>query len=313
VHTTPTAPLWPRYARRGALDVVGVGQISLDRVHVFEADEPPQRKLPASPGGQVATAVLALTRLGLRTAYVGAVGADADAGVALTPLCDAGVDCSAVKRVSGGRTRSALIRVERGSGERSVEPRRDPRVALAPGDLPRALLASARALHLDTEDPAASAAAAAVARAAGLPVVLDADRPGEGVAELLRCVDFPIASRDFAEQLAPTATEALERLAVPPVRLAVVTLGAEGAVARAPGETGLREVPVFPVVPLDTTGAGDAFRAGFLYALLAGGDAGRVLRVASAVGALNCRASGAQGGLPDRRELEGFLAAQSAT
>jgi sulfofructose kinase len=63
------------------------------------------------PGGQIATATLACARLGLRTAYVGALG-EADATIVLEPLVRAGSDVSGVKRVPGVASRSAVVLVE---------------------------------------------------------------------------------------------------------------------------------------------------------------------------------------------------------
>ncbi len=258
------------------------------------------------PGGQVATAVLACARLGLRTAYVGAVGEDAMGEAVLAPLRKAGVDLAGVKCVPGAPTQLAVIVVDRASGERTVLWHRDPRLSLAPGDLRREAIESARALLLDAGDPEAAAWAADVARAAGIPVVLDADTPGPGVSELLRRVDFPIVSRGFAEAFCKgrSVREALEELAAHGSRLAVVTLGEGGAMARSADR--VIESPAFRVEARDTTGAGDVFHAAFTWALLEGWDADSTLRVANAAAAMNCRALGAQGGLPGRGELLAF-------
>jgi ribokinase len=90
--------------------------------------------------------------------------------------------------------------------------------------------------------------------------------------------------------------------------MAVVTLGGRGALAR----LGEREIacPAFRVEARDTTGAGDAFMAGFHWGLYEGLDPENVLRAAAAVAALNCRGRGAQAGLPDAGELRRFLAAE---
>jgi len=85
-----------------------------------------------------------------------------------------------------------------------------------------------------------------------------------------------------------------------------VTLGDAGAVAQAGSERFTS--PGFAVEARDTTGAGDAFHAAFLWAVLEGGDAASALRAANAAAALNCTALGAQGGLADRATLERFLA-----
>ena len=88
--------------------------------------------------------------------------------------------------------------------------------------------------------------------------------------------------------------------------MAVMTLGEVGAVAKL-GDRWIRS-PGFAVTARDTTGAGDAFRAGFLLGLLEGASAERTLALAHAVAAHNCTGLGAQGGLPDRAALDAFLA-----
>ena len=169
------------------MDVVGLGQISLDRVAALPRWPRAGEKLAlaapavARPGGQIATAVLAAVRLGLSGRLLGAVGADADAEIALAPLCAAGVDVSRVERVAGAATRSALVLVD-GEGERSVLGYRDPRLALRTADLSRDAIREARALLVDAEDPDAARWAIDAARDAGVASVLDVERadPGPG-------------------------------------------------------------------------------------------------------------------------------------
>jgi len=277
-----------------------------------DAAKPPAG-LPERPGGQIATAALGLARLGLRVAWAGAVGDDAAAEVALAPLRAAGVDLADVRRVADGRTRRALVRVEKGSGERWVHPERDPQVGLDAGGLARARIAGARALLVDTEDPEASIAAATHARAAGVATVLDADAAVPGLERLLEHVDFPIVSRSLAERLGDgSAREGLRVLATRAPRLAVVTLGDEGCIAATRGAESVLASPAFEVAVRDTTGAGDAFHAGFIWALLAGRGVEAMLRVANAVAALSCEALGAQSGLPTCDGVEAFLTRRDA-
>jgi len=260
------------------------------------------------PGGQVATAMTGVARLGLRAGYLGVVGDDDAGRRVLAPLEEAGVDLSQVKRVAGAATQLAMILIDGNSGERTLVWYRDPKLRLEPGEVDPAWVASARALHLDTGHPEAAIAAARAAGEAGLPVVLDADAAQPSLEPLWPLVDFPIVSQSFAEGSSGdvSVSAALDALVRGGARMAVVTLGEEGAVARV-GDRLIRS-PGFEVAARDTTGAGDAFRAGFLAGLLEGRDAEGVLACAHGVAALNCTGLGAQGGLPDRASLEAFLA-----
>lgn len=302
--------LWGERGPARELDVVGVGQSSIDHVGLVEgmpafAGKEPMLAFERHPGGQIATAVLAATRLGLRTAFLGTVGDDESSLAVLAPLRAAGVDVEGVRVRTGTPTQLALILVDRETGERTVAWYRDPRLRLKPGDLRRESIERGRALLLDAGDPEAATWAAKVAREAGIAVVLDADTPQPGIDALLSQVDFPIVSREFALHHFGGVRVALTSLLAAGARLAAVTLGARGALA-ATAEGELR-APSFAVEVRDTTGAGDAFHAGFVWGLLEGLPAARVLRVANATAALNCGALGAQGGLPTRATLEEFL------
>ena len=300
--------------RAGAreLDLLGIGQCSIDHVCTVEGLPPIGGKeamlaYEVLPGGQVATALLAGARLGLRGAFIGSAGTDGDADVVLAPLAAAGIDLTGVRRVPGAATRLATILVDRGSGERTVLWYRDPRLRLRLDDVPHERIARTRCVLLDGDDPEVSAYAARIAREAGVPVVVDVDALGPGVETLLGLADFPVVSRGLAEALggAQGLRGGLARLAAGGARLAVATLGAHGCLAR----LGDRELasPAFAIAPRDTTGAGDVFHAAFVWGLLEGLEPDALLRAANAAAAISCRALGAQGGLPTRAELDAFL------
>jgi sugar/nucleoside kinase (ribokinase family) len=85
-----------------------------------------------------------------------------------------------------------------------------------------------------------------------------------------------------------------------------MTQGARGALAYV--ENQFIASPAFrPPVIRDTTGAGDAFRAGFIYGLCQGLSIEETMRAANAVAALQCRELGARDGLPTEAELKQFL------
>jgi sulfofructose kinase len=293
-------------------DLLGLGQASIDHVGTVDGLPPLGGKsamlaYELLPGGQVATAMLAAARLGLRASYVGSIGSDVAGDLVLAPLIGAGVDVSGVRRVAGASTRLAVILVDRTSGERTVLGFRDPRLRLRAADAPLALVPDARCLLVDAEDVEASRAAAQAARRAGVPVVADVDAGGGGVEGLLASVDFPLVSRSFAETLGldGTVRSGLRRLLELGAKLAVATLGDRGCLALAGG--GEIRAPAFQIAPRDTTGAGDVFHAAFAWGLLEGLDGEPLLRAANAAAALSCRGLGAQGGLATRAELDAFL------
>ena len=259
------------------------------------------------PGGQVATAVVACQRWGMSTRYVGILGDDSPAVLHRDAFAAAGVEAQLIT-VSGGTSPQSLILVD-GGGERTVLCRRDPRVALKPGDLDPEWIVNARALHVDGYDTAAATTAASWARAAGIPVIADLDELYPGVEKLLENVDYLIVSRDIPGRL--TGESDLE-MALRQMqrrygcRLAAATLGEHGVLAWNGKQ--LHHACAYSVPVVDTTGAGDIFHAGFIYGLLQDWPLERQLDFGCAAAALNCAAVGARGGIQSVRDIEHLMA-----
>ena len=296
-------------------DVVGLGQNSVDQLAVvaeFPRSNTKHRidRFAHLPGGQVASAMVCCARLGWRARYVGRFGDDELGRVGLSSLSDEGVDVSAAQTVQA-RTRFAIVLVDGRTGDRTVLWDRDPALALRPGDVADEIWQSARVLHVDCEDIAAATAAAKAARGAGALTVIDVEAVLPGVPALLRHIDVIIASEGFPEKLTGhkdtgSALAAMSREYGPAV--ACVTLGDAGSLAMCQG----REIrtPAYDVAVVDSTGAGDAFRGGFISGYLASGpeaDVADVLTFATAVAALKCRSLGARHGLPRPSDVEQFL------
>ncbi len=263
-------------------------------------------------GGQTASAIAALQRLGMRTAYAGRFGTDAEGRFGLQSLKDEGVDVEFVEVIEGARTQVGYIIIEAKKGERTVIWDRDERLAYADLDAPVAVAGRARVLHIDAHDPPACARMAREARAAGTIVSADIDNVYEGLPELLPLIDVLISSKEFPRLLTgltdvrAALTEIKARYGCTLVGL---TAGGKGTIAYCDGE--FLQSPAFfvPGGCRDTTGAGDAFHAGFLYGLLQGEEIEMSLKLGCAVAALGCRALGARAGLPTREELVSFLKA----
>ena len=292
-------------------EVIGVGLCTVDLL--FAVPRPPifGGLMRASAylrqgGGPVATALVALARLGVSTRFIGRVGDDDDGDFIRADFAREGVDNSRIQVETGALSRIALVLVDETTGERGFTARPENCRPLTAGDLDREDIAAARVLHLDDADEP-SMQAARWAKEDGTCVVFDGTWNHEDLDAFLPLVDVPIVSEPFVEAWMPGASprEVIDRLWGFGPQIAVYTLGEKGCVVRW-GE-GEGAFPCFATDVVDTTGAGDAFHGGFIYGLLQGWKVEQVVRFASAVAALNCRQLGGRTGLPDRPEVDEFL------
>jgi sulfofructose kinase len=306
----PTLP-----SKAKPFDVVGLGENSVDTVAVVARFPAPDSKqvlevLSTMVGGQIATALVAVARLGFKARYLGGIGDDDLGRRVRGTLAAEGVRSEARTR-KGVRTRGAIVLVDRRTGARTILEDRDPRVALRPSEVEAATVASGRVLLIDARDPAISLKAARLARAAGVPVVLDVERAGRGIRQLLRAVDVIVTSADFPREATAerNVAKALASLAASSgAGVVIATRGSRGSVAWVGGRI-FRTVG-FRVKAVDTTGAGDAFRGGLIAGWLAARapvEPASVLEYANAVAALNCCELGAQAGLPSKAQVAALV------
>ena len=288
--------------------VVGLGQCSLDllgRVADFPAADQKCElsEVLVQGGGPVATALVTLARLGVATRFAGRVGDD-DHGRRIRAGLEAeGVDCAALRTDRGCSSQFAFIAVDAGA-RRTIFWNRGTARPLAAAELPPALLADARVLHLDGLQAEASLAAARAARTARVTTVLDGGTWREGTAELLPYIDHLVVSERFAGQVTGggSATAALGPLLAHGADVVTVTLGAGGSITRTrAGETFRQEA--FAVAAVDTTGCGDVFHGGYIYGLLQRWPLPRTLRFAAACAALKTRALGGRTAIPTLTEV----------
>ena len=305
-------PFEPPPARE--FDAVGFGLNAVDHLVVVPHYPEFDTKLrllehERGAGGQTASTMAGLRRLGLRTAYAGRFGFEA--------LRAEGVDVGLAEVIEGARNQVAYILVDARTGERTVIWDRDERLAYAPAEAPRGFARRGRVVHMDAHDPRACAVVAREAKESGTVVSLDVDNVYPGLEELLPHVDVLVSSKEFPRRLTGVDEEraALAELKarLRPDALVGMTLGERGAVVYHEGR--FVEAAAFGVPGgcRDTTGAGDAFHAGFLYGLLRGEEVEGCLTLGCAVAALKCRALGARTALPSAHELANFLHGEGET
>ena len=254
-------------------------------------------------GGKGANQALAAARAGASVRLIGAVGRDDHAAPALANLKAAGIDLTLVRTLEG-TTGLAMIGID-AAGENLI---------LCASGVNARVTADWLDGHLKHSDllvlqrelrVAPIADAISHARRVGARVLLNAAPSGDALlGRLVDQVDVVVANEHEAADLAvacgiddATTGEALCAALAGRDRLAVVTLGASGAVAALGSDRWQISAPAFDVV--DTTGAGDAFVGALAAALDRGTDTARALREGVAAGALACMATGAQASAPD--------------
>ncbi len=263
-----------------------------------------------TPGGEVASTMVGLQRLGMKTAYIGRFGGDAEGEYGLKSLIDEGIDISLTERIQDAKTQIGFILIDGRNGERTVLWQRDNRLGYAEPEPPNDAAMRGKILHITPHDTQACIRLARSAKKGGVIVSLDVDNVFDGIDELLPMVDICIASAEFPERLLGIA-DAKEALHEIKSRFGCavtgLTLGASGSLVLCNDsfiETAGYDVPGGCV---DTTGAGDAFRAGFLFGLLEGDTIDEGARIANAVAAMKCRGLGARTALPTLEELRMFI------
>lgn len=267
-------------------------------------------------GGKGGNQAVAAARLGRPVAMVGRVGADETGTVLVDALAKEGVDTRGVLRTPDAPSGRALIAVDPAAENTIiVSPGANGRLSAADCEAAAATLAAARVTVLQQEVPRAANEAAA-RLAGGLVLVNPAPVRGDGDGNPLPArVDVLLPNRSELAALlglAPDALTAVEDVARAARGLrgagaVLVTLGAQGALLVEGGDSTL--IPPFPVDAVDTTAAGDCFCGALACALADGEGLERAATLAAAAAALSTTRPGAQPSLPDRDEVEAFLAA----
>ena len=299
-------------------DVVGVGLNATDTVLIvprFPAygGKAPYTKEFYSVGGQVATAVVTCSRLGLRAKYIGTVGDDERGRIQLDSLRASGIDIEHVQQRRNCPNQSAYIVVDESTGERTIFWSRPDCLTISPDEISADQITCARLLHIDGHDTPAVEHAASIARSHGIPVTCDVDTIYPGFDRVMPLVDYLIASSEFPPRWTGSADPFDALLAIQSangMRMAAMTLGAHGALAYIEGR--FHYSPAFAVTCVDTTGAGDVFQGAFCYSVLQQMPIAEVLEFSNAMAALNCIAPGARGNIATIEEAFRLIHSETA-
>ena len=294
-------------------DVIGLGGVCWDIVGTVPRypvldEKMEMQEFIQQGGGQAATAMVAVARLGGRAAIRGRISDDEFGRKNLEEFRREGVDTDMLEVVPGHTSHFAFCVAELDSGHRTIFWKHGTVAKLTAEDLDPQALLRCNCLLLDAHHSAASLGAARWAREAGIPTVLDMERPHPDSQEILEACAYPILPACYASLLSGLSdpVDAGWKLHKDLGRLVIITRGTEGACAFVEGE--LLEVPAFEVSPVvDTTGAGDVYHGAFAYGLTLGYPLEENMRFAAAAAALKCRALGGRTGIPSFSEARALM------
>ena len=261
-------------------------------------------------GGKGFNQAVAARRLGAEVSMVGRVGKDQFGDMFLKKLEQEGIDSGRVTRDPEAGTAIASPIID-ASGQNSIiaAPRANMRVT--PDDVRAAegQIAAADVLMLQFEiPPATSRTAAEIVRKHDTIIFLDPAPVEHGFERFAAPIDYIVPNEIEAHMLTGRMTpEEAAAVLLPETRRGVViSLGDQGAMAV--DRAALNRFPAHTVKVVDTTGAGDAFRAGLAVKIAEGSGLDEAVRFANACGALACTIMGAEPSMPRRDTVERFLA-----
>ena len=262
-------------------------------------------------GGEIASTMAGLCRLGMKTAYIGRFGDDSAGDFGLKTLRDEGVNVEFAEQIKGATTQIAFIVIDERNGERTVILKRDEKLSYKAEEISLEIISKTKVFHATPHDSLACIRLAQEAKKHGAIISIDIDNIFDGVLEMIPLVDVFISSREFPEKLLgikdekTALREIKSRFGCPIVGM---TLGEEGSLVLYENEFIKTDGYAVPNGCKDTTGAGDSFRVGLIYGLLKGESVETTLKMANAVAALKCREIGARTALPNEYELADLIA-----
>jgi len=303
------------------MKVVGIGQCALDNLFIIDSFPVPDTKKEVlewtiAGGGPVATALVALSRLGVECDFHGITGDDEAGAKIRESMLTENVNIYGLISRPGAVSQVAFIAIEKKSGKRTIFWKRPSADPLTPDELnvrarralplrknikPDSFLDGADFLHIDGLMHEASIHAVKKARAKNIPVMLDAGRMRKGMMELAHMCDYVVGSEEFARAFSVNDSnfepeKIIKQMAKFGAKAVTITLGDKGSITLSDNE--IFTTPAFTVNIVDTTGAGDVFHGGYIYGLLQNWDIMKVVRFASAFAALKCRKLGGREGIP---------------
>ena len=293
-------------------DVIGVGHVALDNLGIVEFYPQLDQRIRLKDflrqgGGEVATALVTLARLGAKVSFIGKVGDDEAGEFLLKEFLQEGVDISYLVKEKGKISLTAFCVIDQKSGKRTIFWYKN-LTPLRLDEIDPDFLCLGKILHLDAHEPETAYDAARYFRehTEGRRIVLDIDDWDEPRKKLVALTDVLIGSETFARNFHPNNPNiALEEVAALGPQIIIFTQGEKGCMGKVGKE--IFQIPGYQVDVIDTTGCGDVFHGAFVFGLLKEWDILYTARFANAVAALKCTQLGGRTGIPNLSQTQEFM------
>ena len=296
-------------------EVVGIGALNWDRLLLVdrfakEGEEIVIKEFREEAGGSAANTIAGLGRLGVKCGFIGKMGSDKEGELILKAFEREGVDTKGIKRVEG-RSGAVYAFVD-DLGERSMYVKSGVNDNLLLNDINSSYLRFARFIHISSF--AGSTSIETIKKIPELkgPAKLSfapgflSRRGRDFLTPILKqCEILFLNEKEAAALTGKPPSEAGAVLRREGLETVVVTMGSKGCIVV--DEEGAHEAFGIKTTVVDTTGAGDAFAAGFLYGTLKGFDASASARIGNFAASKCIRHIGARKGLPSKGSLKAFL------
>jgi ribokinase len=306
------------------IEVIGLGALNIDHIkiveRILEDGEAVALETKSTPGGSAANTIYGLARLGVSAGFCGAVGDDDYGRTLLQDFQRVGVDTSQIRVKNGAKTGTVLCLSDR-LGRRSLYVVPSANSLLTMDDLDPTYINRAGMLHLasfadeaqfkvvlELVDKLASSAKLSFA-----PGALYAAKGLKSLAPILKRTYLLFINQNEIRQLTgKDITNGAEDCLKQGCQMVVVTLGTGEKIKKTNAAGYIRDAKQeYIIEPLsqdrgaevDTTGAGDAFAAGFIYGLLKGKGLEDCGRLGNLVARFCISKMGAREGLPTLKEL----------
>ena len=295
---------------RKSWDVLGFGAIAVDELLFVKQYPQIDEKVPVlrkerHGGGNAATALVAVSRLGGRAAYCGVLGDDELSRFSLHELEQEGVDTSPTFHKPDARPFTATVIVDMSQAKRSILFSGEGVVEPDPLDVTDELITSSKVLFVDHQATGIGLHVARLAKKNQIPLIGDFEGAlHPRLLELVNMTDHLIVGIDFGRKVAGVTdiNNVLRKLANRDRACCVVTAGEKGCwYCEYGGE--IHHFPAYRVQVVDTTGCGDVFHGAYAAGLARGDSLEVRIRFATAAAALMAM----RGAIPHRAALEAFL------